>query len=149
VAAGVHVFEYLPGFLHAKTILSDDDLCVTGTINMDYRSFHLQFEDGVLICGAPVLEDIKRDLQAIFAISEPSPSVSSSTCVCRNACCRRFCGCLHHFFNDQQNQEEPMTQREPIRWGVLGLGQIAREFAIAVPLAVGGCWRRFTRSGQS
>lgn len=71
VAAGVHVFEYLPGFLHAKTILSDDDLCVTGTINMDYRSFHLQFEDGVLICGAPVLLNIKQDLQAIFAISEP------------------------------------------------------------------------------
>ncbi|NCC77666.1 MAG: cardiolipin synthase, partial [Clostridia bacterium] len=71
VAAGVNVFEYLPGFLHAKTILSDDDLCVTGTINMDYRSFHLQFEDGVLICGAPVLADIKQDLLAIFAISEP------------------------------------------------------------------------------
>jgi len=71
VAAGVKVFEYLPGFLHAKTILSDDDLCVTGTINLDYRSFHLQFEDGVLICGAPVLDDIKRDLLAIFAISEP------------------------------------------------------------------------------
>ncbi len=71
VAAGVKVFEYLPGFLHAKTILSDDDLCVTGTINMDYRSFHLQFEDGVLICGAPVLGDIKHDLEGIFAISEP------------------------------------------------------------------------------
>ncbi|MDD2459072.1 MAG: cardiolipin synthase [Eubacteriales bacterium] len=71
VAAGVKVFEYLPGFLHAKTILSDDDLCVTGTINMDYRSFHLQFEDGVLICGAPVLVAIKEDLLAIFSISEP------------------------------------------------------------------------------
>ncbi|NCA98087.1 MAG: cardiolipin synthase [Clostridia bacterium] len=71
VAAGVNVFEYLPGFLHAKTILSDDELCVTGTINMDYRSFHLQFEDGILICGAPVLTDIKQDLLAIFAISEP------------------------------------------------------------------------------
>jgi len=71
VTAGVKIFEYLPGFLHAKMILCDDDLAVTGTINMDYRSFHLQFEDGVLIIGAPVLSDIKQDLLAIFAISEP------------------------------------------------------------------------------
>ncbi len=71
VAAGVKVQEYLPGFLHAKTILSDDDVAVTGTINMDYRSFHLQFENGVLICGAPVLAAIRQDLLDIFAISEP------------------------------------------------------------------------------
>lgn len=60
--AGVRVYEYTPGFIHAKTVISDDDHCVTGSINMDYRSFHLQFENGVYICGAPALLDIKRDI---------------------------------------------------------------------------------------
>ena len=36
--AGVKIYEYRPGFLHAKTIVSDDDTAVVGTINMDFRS---------------------------------------------------------------------------------------------------------------
>jgi cardiolipin synthase len=70
IEAGVRIFEYKPGFLHAKTIMSDDDHAVTGSINMDYRSFNLQFENGVWICGAPVLAEIKRDLLDTFAVSE-------------------------------------------------------------------------------
>jgi len=60
--AGVRIFEYTPGFIHAKTIISDDDSCISGTINMDYRSFNLHFENGVWICGAPVLEAIRKDM---------------------------------------------------------------------------------------
>ncbi len=67
---GVKIFEYLPGYIHAKTILSDDDHAVTGSINMDYRSFHLHFESGIWIAGAPVLKDIKQDFLNTFAISE-------------------------------------------------------------------------------
>lgn len=70
LAAGVRIYEYTPGFLHAKTILSDDDNGVMGSINMDYRSFFLHFENGVWICGAPVLQDIKADMLALFAVSE-------------------------------------------------------------------------------
>jgi cardiolipin synthase len=70
LAAGVRIYEYTPGFLHAKTILSDDDNGVMGSINMDYRSFFLHFENGVWICGAPVLQDIKADMMNIFAVSE-------------------------------------------------------------------------------
>ncbi len=68
--AGVRIYEYTPGFMHAKLILSDDNSAVMGSINMDYRSFFLHFENGVWICGSPVLEDIKRDLLDIFAVSE-------------------------------------------------------------------------------
>lgn len=68
--AGARVFEYSPGFIHAKTILSDDDHAVTGSINMDYRSFYLHFENGVWICGDPVLRDIKRDMLATLAQCE-------------------------------------------------------------------------------
>lgn len=70
LAAGVRIYEYTPGFIHAKIILSDDDNGVISSINMDYRSFFLLFEFGVWICGAPVLADIKADLLNIFAISE-------------------------------------------------------------------------------
>jgi len=56
--------------MHAKLILSDDNSAVMGSINMDYRSFFLHFENGVWICGSPVLDDIKRDLLDIFAVSE-------------------------------------------------------------------------------
>ncbi|HEY8392532.1 MAG TPA: cardiolipin synthase [Capillibacterium sp.] len=70
IEAGVRIYEYTPGYIHAKTILSDDDQAIIGTINMDYRSFNLQFENGVWICGAPVLQEIKRDLLATMAVSE-------------------------------------------------------------------------------
>jgi len=61
--SGVRIFEYSPGYMHAKTILSDDDHCITGTVNMDYRSFYLSYENAVWICGAPVLRDIKADFE--------------------------------------------------------------------------------------
>ena len=68
--AGVKIYEYTPGFIHAKTIISDDDHAITGTINMDYRSFYLHYENGVWICGAPVLEDIKKDILHTIEVSE-------------------------------------------------------------------------------
>lgn len=59
--AGVRIFEYSPGFIHAKTIISEDS-GIVGTINMDYRSFHLQYECGVWICDKETIQTIKEDL---------------------------------------------------------------------------------------
>lgn len=42
--AGVRIFEYTPGFIHAKNFVSDDEIAVVGTINLDYRSLFLHFE---------------------------------------------------------------------------------------------------------
>ncbi len=70
IRAGVRIYEYTPGYIHAKTIISDDDQGITGSINMDYRSFYLHFENGVWICGASVLEKIKEDIVATFEVSE-------------------------------------------------------------------------------
>lgn len=70
IEAGVRIYEYTPGYIHAKTILSDDDQAIIGSINMDYRSFNLQFENGVWICGASVLKAIKDDILATIAASE-------------------------------------------------------------------------------
>lgn len=67
---GVKIYEYTPGYIHAKTIISDDDQAITGTINMDYRSFHLHFESGVWICRSPIINDIKNDFEQTMATSE-------------------------------------------------------------------------------
>ena len=59
--AGVRIFEYKPGFIHAKTIITED--CgIVGTINMDYRSFYLHYECGLWMCNHEVIKVIKEDL---------------------------------------------------------------------------------------
>lgn len=68
--AGVRIYEYTPGFMHAKMIISDDDHGIIGSINMDYRSFHYHFENGVWMVGSPIIRDIKRDMMQIFSQSE-------------------------------------------------------------------------------
>ncbi len=70
IKAGVRVYEYTPGFMHAKTIISDDTHAVVGSINMDFRSFYLHFENGVWICGAPILEQIVADVLTTYALCE-------------------------------------------------------------------------------
>lgn len=67
--AGARIYEYTPGFIHAKTIMADDDHAITGSINMDYRSFNMHFENAVWICDAPVLSDIKNDLLDTIRVS--------------------------------------------------------------------------------
>ncbi|MDE7167978.1 MAG: cardiolipin synthase [Clostridia bacterium] len=59
--AGVNIYEYEKGFVHAKTYLSDDETAIVGTVNMDYRSLVHHFENGVWIYNHKVIEDIKRD----------------------------------------------------------------------------------------
>lgn len=59
--AGVHIHEYTPGFNHAKNIVSDDVLGICGSINTDYRSYFLHFEDGILMYHTPALLKMKED----------------------------------------------------------------------------------------
>ena len=59
---GVRLYEYTPGFLHAKIIVSDDEVAVVGTINLDYRSLYLHFECGTLLCNDGAIADIKSDV---------------------------------------------------------------------------------------
>jgi len=62
--AGVRIYEFTPGFLHAKCWVSDDSTAVVGSINMDYRSLFLHFECGVLLQNnsqVTVLRDDVRD----------------------------------------------------------------------------------------
>lgn len=59
--AGVRIFEYTPGFVHAKMFVSDDETAIVGTTNMDYRSFYLHFECGVAFYNGSVVLDVKED----------------------------------------------------------------------------------------
>ena len=54
LAAGVRVYEYEARFVHAKTLVCDDDVAVIGTANLDNRSFRLNFEVAAIVFGAPV-----------------------------------------------------------------------------------------------
>ena len=70
VEAGVKVYEYLPGFIHSKTIVADDKYGVVGTINLDYRSLYLHFECGVWLYGTRSVADIREDFLATQAVSQ-------------------------------------------------------------------------------
>lgn len=61
VKNGVKIYEYTPGFIHAKILLSDDEIGIVGTINMDFRSYYLHYECGVLMYRCSALHDIKKD----------------------------------------------------------------------------------------
>lgn len=59
--AGVKIYEYKKGFIHAKTFVSDDKTATVGTVNADYRSLYLHFECGVLLHGSLAVEAVKED----------------------------------------------------------------------------------------
>lgn len=63
IESGVQIYEYQPGFVHAKIFTSDDDTATVGTINLDYRSLYLHFECGVFIYHNPVVYDVEKDFQ--------------------------------------------------------------------------------------
>ena len=69
--AGVKIYEYTPGFIHAKNFVVDDRFAAVGTVNLDYRSLFLHFEDGVWLCEAPCIRDIRKDFEATLKNSEP------------------------------------------------------------------------------
>lgn len=70
IKAGVEIYEYLPGFIHEKTVISDDRYLVTGTINFDYRSLMHHFEDGVLVLDSPVIFDAKAAYEQTLSKSD-------------------------------------------------------------------------------
>lgn len=64
VKSGVKIYEYTPGFVHAKVFVSDDVKAVVGTINLDYRSLYHHFECATYMYKTGCVEDIERDYQA-------------------------------------------------------------------------------------
>lgn len=58
---GVRIYEYTPGFVHAKTIVSDDKCGIIGSINFDYRSYYMHFECGLWMYKSHALMNLKDD----------------------------------------------------------------------------------------
>lgn len=70
IEAGVKIYEYTPGFIHAKTWVSDDKKGVVGSVNLDFRALYLNFECGVYLHEHPVVCDILEDFDVCFGISK-------------------------------------------------------------------------------
>lgn len=70
ITAGVRIYEYLPGFIHAKGIVADDELGVVGSTNFDYRSLYLHFESSCLLYETDSINEIKKDFLETATISK-------------------------------------------------------------------------------
>lgn len=69
--AGVRLYEYTPGFVHAKSFVSDDCKAVVGTINLDYRSLYHHFECAAYLYKTPCVADVEADFQATLEKCRP------------------------------------------------------------------------------
>ena len=65
--AGVKLYEYTPGFVHAKVFISDNRKGVVGTINLDYRSLYHHFECGTYLYQTPCINDMESDFETTLA----------------------------------------------------------------------------------
>ena len=70
IEAGVKIYEYLPGFIHSKTILVDHEFGLCGTINMDWRSYYMHYEDAVLMYRCKALQRMVEDYQETLDLSK-------------------------------------------------------------------------------
>ncbi|MDO4355150.1 MAG: cardiolipin synthase [Clostridia bacterium] len=70
VEAGVKVYEYSPGFIHAKQIVADDHCAMVGSVNLDFRSLYLNFECAAWMVDAECIPAIRTDMEEIMRVSE-------------------------------------------------------------------------------
>lgn len=66
ILSGVRIYEYSPGFIHSKALISDDNSAVIGSANFDYRSFYLLFENSVILYNCSAVGQIKNDFDNTF-----------------------------------------------------------------------------------
>ncbi len=70
IKAGGKIYEYSPGFNHAKTVIVDDEFAFIGTLNCDYRSMLLHFECGALLTESEEIPKMKEDFLSAISLSE-------------------------------------------------------------------------------
>ena len=68
---GVKIYEYTPGFIHSKMFVSDDQVAIVGTANMDYRSFYLHFECGVSFYQSTMAAKVRDDILRTLKVCQP------------------------------------------------------------------------------
>ncbi|MGN0998268.1 MAG: cardiolipin synthase [Faecousia sp.] len=70
IAQGVRIFEYSPGFCHAKQCICDGKIVSIGTSNLDFRSLYHHFENNVLLYGCDAVQAIAEDFEKLFPVCE-------------------------------------------------------------------------------
>ena len=63
---GVKVYKFTPGFIHSKASVADDRQAVVGSVNLDYRSLTLHFENACMFVDHPVIPSVKADFEETF-----------------------------------------------------------------------------------
>lgn len=91
---GVKIYQYKPGFIHAKCFVCDDEIATVGSINMDYRSFYLHFECGVWMYQSQAVMQVKDD---VFHTLEKCEEITMEFCEKRPAVIRTLLGVLRIF----------------------------------------------------
>ena len=79
LSGGVKIYEYSPGFLHAKGMVSDDTYAIVGTINLDYRSLVHHYENAVWTCFSNIAKDVRDDFLSVMRDSVRITSESIKT----------------------------------------------------------------------
>lgn len=69
IQAGVRIYQYTPGFIHAKNYVCDDEIAVVGTINMDYRSLYLHFECATYLYDCEAVLAVRKDFENALEVS--------------------------------------------------------------------------------
>ena len=78
VKYGVKIYEYTPGFIHAKNFVSDDKAAVVGTINLDFRSLYLHFECAAWMYKCDCIPDVKQDYLETLKVCQ---EITYSDCI--------------------------------------------------------------------
>ena len=90
LSAGVKIYEYTPGFIHSKIVVSDDDFCMIGSTNMDFRSLYLNYECGACFYSSKMIADVKADILNLQAdchkITESDCKTNFLTRLLQNIC---------------------------------------------------------------
>lgn len=91
---GVRIYQYNPGFLHAKCFVCDDEVAVVGSVNLDYRSLYLHFECGVWMYRSDAVMQVKED---VWNTMKESEEINLEFCRKRPAAIRTLQGVMRLF----------------------------------------------------
>jgi cardiolipin synthase len=94
VESGVKIYEYTPGFMHAKSFVADDEYGVIGTINLDYRSLYLHFECGIWLYKTNSIAQMKEDYMKTLQVSK---EITLEECYDVSLYCKLLRGILRIF----------------------------------------------------
>ena len=70
IPEGVKIYEYTPGFVHSKVVIIDGEATTVSTVNMDFRSMYLNFENGIFVHGIETASSVEEDFQNTLAVSQ-------------------------------------------------------------------------------